>query len=72
MSTQNEAPGQKGACQYYCSTKTGLCPEAGTAAGSDKLVTTDGSQTGSLLRYCWLKGGKTPSTRTGPWINSDL
>jgi len=32
-----------------------LCTEPGTAPGSTKLTTTDGSQDGALLRYCWLK-----------------
>ena len=55
MSTQNEKLGQKDTCQYYCKQvdAKGLCSEAGTGAGP--LTTTDGSQDGSLLRFCWLK-----------------
>jgi len=69
MSTQNEEAGFKGACQYYCnSVKTSLCTEPGTAPANAKLTTTDGSQEGSRLRFCWLKGKTKAPWRTGPWI----
>eukprot|EP01043_Picozoa_sp_COSAG02_P125882 COSAG02_NODE_63076_length_264_cov_0.624242_1_plen_48_part_10 len=47
MSTQNEESGEQGACQFYCSVATSLCPHNGTALKSQKLTTTDGSQDGS-------------------------
>ena len=57
MSTQNERLGQTDTCQFYCKQQTAgpesLCPGAGTGGGP--LSTTDGSQQGSLLRFCWLK-----------------
>ena len=82
MSTQNEKLGQKDSCQFYCKQveETGLCPEVGTGAGP--LTTTDGSEDGSLLRFCWLKNQARRQERQhleqgykhrqGPWINMDL
>ena len=72
MSTQNEEAGDGGACQYYCDSITStLCPHKGTAGVDDQLTTTDGSQSGSRLRYCWLKhthAVKKPPWRKGPWL----
>ena len=86
MSTQNEAPGQQGSCQFYCGSKGSLCTEPGTGGGN--LTTTDGSQQGSLLRFCWLKavgastrhGARRLRDRQrarrqralGPWINPEV
>lgn len=72
MSTQNEQDDDNGACQYYCgSATTSLCTQPGTAPPGAALTTTDGSQTGDLLRFCWLKDkatSKAAPSRMGPWI----
>jgi hypothetical protein len=74
MSTQNEKLGQKDTCQFYCKQVDvkGLCTKPGTGAGP--LTTTDGSQTGGLLRFCWLKdhAQEQRAGRQGPWINMEL
>ena len=76
MSTQNEEPSMQYACQYYCKAVSALCPTPGTADGAtDKLTTTDGSQDGSLLRFCWLKDApagvaSAARTRRAPWHTS--
>ena len=60
----------RGTCQYYCdSAKTSLCTEPGTrtAPANAELTTTYGSQEGSRLRFCRLKGKAKAPWRMGPW-----
>lgn len=62
MSTQDSEaePSDRGSCQFYCvrqSTGGGvlLCPNPGTAWPGEKITTTDGTQEGSRVRYCWRR-----------------